>query len=129
MTPEITVLVLAAALGLVHIVAQASSTILTRGIRFALGSRDDVPAPSVIGGRLERASRNFQETFPLFAAVVLAAVVAQKTSSTTAAAAWVYLVARALYLPIYVAGIPGMRTAAWMASFGAIVAVAVAAAG
>lgn len=129
MTPEITVVALAVALGLVHIVVQVSATVVTRGLGFAMGARDEQSTPSPIVGRIERASRNFQETFPLFAAAVLAAVVAQKTSSTTATAAWVYLGARVLYLPIYVAGIPGVRTAVWTVSIGAIVAVAAAAAG
>jgi uncharacterized MAPEG superfamily protein len=129
MSTEISVLVLAAALGLVHIVVQASSALLTRGLRYGLSARDEQQTPSPVVGRIERASRNFQETFPLFAAVVLAAVVAHKTSSTTATAAWVYLGARVLYLPIYIAGIPGVRTALWMVSIGAIVAIALAAAG
>ena len=43
---------------------------------------------------MERASRNFLETFPFFAAAVLAVVLTQRTSPETALGAQVYFWAR-----------------------------------
>jgi uncharacterized MAPEG superfamily protein len=41
-------------------------------------------------------------------------VLAQKTSAHTALGAQLYLWARAAYLPIYISGIPYLRTAVWV---------------
>jgi len=40
-------------------------------------------------------------------------VLAGKASALTAIAAWVWLAARAVYLPLYAAGVPRVRTYVW----------------
>ena len=65
---------------------------------------------------MERASCNFLETFPFFAAAVLAVVLTQRTSPETTLGAQVYFWARLAYVPLYAAGVPYARTLVWAAS-------------
>src|SRR5215213_6579891 len=74
MTVELRMLTLSVVLGIVQIVAASHAASLQRGYRWTASSRDgEVPPLGGVAGRLDRALRNFVETFPLFAAVVLAA--------------------------------------------------------
>jgi uncharacterized MAPEG superfamily protein len=72
---------------------------------------------------LERALRNFLETFPLFAAAVLVAHEAGRHSWLTEWGAQTYLAARVVYLPLYAAGVPVVRTIVFMVSMVGIVMV------
>jgi uncharacterized MAPEG superfamily protein len=85
-----------------------------------------MPPLTGVAGRLERAFRNYMETFPLFAAALLAAVVAQKTGPLTLWGAGLYVAARALYVPIYAAGIRLVRTLVWFVGVVGLVMVLVA---
>jgi uncharacterized MAPEG superfamily protein len=111
---------LSVVLGLVHIIAAAHSASLQRGYRWTASARDQ-PVPPLLGtaGRLARALSNFSETFPLFAALVLAVVMAGKSSQLSEWGAGLYLGARVLYLPLYAFGVPLIRSLAWnVAAFG-----------
>src|SRR5215208_5962055 len=67
-------LILSVLLGIVQIVAASHAASLQRGYRWTASPRDEkVPPLRGVAGRLDRALRNSMETFPLFAAVVLAA--------------------------------------------------------
>ena len=107
-------LALAVVLGLVQIVAASHSASLQRGYRWTASPRDE-PTPPLRGvaGRLDRALRNFLETFPLFAAVVLAAHVSETHNALTEWGARLYLWGRVAYVPLYVAGIPLVRSLVW----------------
>lgn len=63
------------------------------------------------------------ETFAFFAAAVLAVVLAQRTNATTALGVQLYFWARVAYLPVYVIGIPYVRTLIWTVSVVGIVMV------
>jgi uncharacterized MAPEG superfamily protein len=67
----------------------------------------------VLAGRMDRALRNFGETFPLFAAAVLIVHVAGASGAWSYAGAIAYVAGRAAYLPLYASGLPGVRTFAW----------------
>ena len=71
--------------------------------------------------RLRRAMANFLETFPLFAAALLAAVALGRTGATTLSGAWLYVVARALYVPLYALNLTILRSLAWFAALIGIV--------
>jgi uncharacterized MAPEG superfamily protein len=91
---------------------------------WALGPRDDAGAPlGKIGGRLDRAYRNFLETFPFFAAAVLLAHALDKSTSTSVLGAQIYIWARVLYIPAYVFAIPFVRTLIWVAGLAGIAMV------
>jgi uncharacterized MAPEG superfamily protein len=114
MTTEFTLLALSVGLGFVHIVAASHSASLQRGYRWSASARDEPVEPlRGVAGRLERALRNFLETFPLFAAVVLAADAMGRHDALTALGAQLYLWGRVAYLPLYAAGIPLVRSLAW----------------
>jgi uncharacterized MAPEG superfamily protein len=66
-----------------------------------------------VTGRLMRAQANFQETFPIAIVALLGVVIADKTSQWTALGGWIWLGARVIYLPLYWAGVPVVRTIVW----------------
>ena len=107
-------LALAVVLGLVQIVAASHSASLQRGYRWTASPRDESTPPlRGVAGRLDRALRNFLETFPLFVAVVLAAHVSETHNALTEWGARLYLWGRVAYVPLYVAGIPLVRSLVW----------------
>jgi uncharacterized MAPEG superfamily protein len=122
MTIELTMLALSVVLGLVQIVLSAQSKNMQHGYCWAAGPRDEVRQPLAgIAGRLERALSNFLETFPLFAAAVLIAQVAGKHDWMTVWGAQLYFWARVAYVPLYVLGVPLLRSLVWnVATFGII---------
>ena len=113
---EITVLIWSVVLLLAQIMAQAFS-IYDFGPKYLLGPRDEARKPKrVIAGRLHRALINLLETYPAFIALVLALVVTGKTGGIAATGAWIWLGARVVYVLVYAAGIPVLRTLTWCVS-------------
>jgi uncharacterized MAPEG superfamily protein len=114
MTIELKLLAFSVVLGFVHIVMASHSASLERGYRWTASARDEpVEALHGVAGRLERALRNFLETFPLFAAVVLAGDAAGRHSALSEWGAQLYFWGRVAYLPVYAAGIPLVRSLVW----------------
>ena len=114
MTIELTLLALSAGLGLVQIVAASHAASLQRGYRWTASARDEPVEPlRGVAGRLDRASRNFLETFPLFAAVVLAGNALGRHNGLTEWGSQLYFWGRVAFLPLYAAGIPLLRSLAW----------------
>ena len=104
-------------MGLVVIGIAATLGTQQRGLGWNVGARDGIPAPLTgIAARMDRASRNFLETFPFFAVVVLVVIITQHTNASTGLGAQLYFWARVAYVPIYAAGIPYLRTVAWAVS-------------
>lgn len=104
-------------LGLVYVLVAGALVTAKRGIKWNAGNRD-TPAEPLTGppARAQRASGNFMETFPFFAAAVLAVIALERQSPQTALAVQLYFWARLAYLPVYVIGIPYLRTAVWLVS-------------
>jgi len=114
MTFELRILALSVVLGLVQIVLASHAASLQRGYLWTAGSRDEaVPPLTGIAGRLERALRNFVETFPLFAAAVLIAHVTNTHSWMTEWGVQLYFGARVAYLAVYAAGVFLLRSLVW----------------
>lgn len=115
MAIELKLLGWAALLGLAQIFLAAAVRTRAYGSGWNMGARDTTPddKSTPLVGRLERAQANFLETFPLFAAVVLAAGIAGRFGPTTVTGCWLYLVARVVYVPLYAAGVPYVRTLVW----------------
>ena len=121
---ELTLLGWSVALLLVHIMVQGQLSTATRGLRFNAGPRDDNPAPlGPRAKRAERALRNYTETFPAFAALALALAVTGRTGGWGEAGAIIWLAARVLYLPLYVLGVPWLRSLVWAVSALGLVAM------
>jgi uncharacterized MAPEG superfamily protein len=86
-------------------------------IAFVLGPRDDPPPQSKLGARAERALANMLEALPVFLALALLNLIVGTAAHLAITGATVFLVARALYVPAYLAGIPGLRTFMWVISW------------
>ncbi len=104
MTPELTVLALAAILQGFQIVLAGWALQRDAGVAFNLGPRDTKPELSPLTGRLRRAVANHFEALVLFTISVLVVSQSGTGSGLTAACAWIYLAARILYVPAYAFG-------------------------
>ncbi len=118
---ELELLGVAALIGLLQVGWAAQASQAQRGFAWGVGPRDEVRAVHGVAARLQRASGNFQETFPLFAAAVLASVLLGHAGSLTLVGAWLYVVARAVYVALYAAGVPVVRSLVWFAALVGIV--------
>lgn len=124
MAIEIQMLAWAVVLGLVHLLLAATLVTRQRGLKWNTGARDAEQAPLTgVAARVDRALKNFLETFPFFAAAVLAVVVAGRADADTALGVQLYFWARVLYLPLYAAGVPYLRTVVWAVSLWGLVMV------
>jgi uncharacterized MAPEG superfamily protein len=114
MPPELTMLVLSVLLGLLHLILQSVAATLERGSGWNVSARDQVLPPlRGMAGRLERAQRNFLETFAFFAAAVLIAHAVRHHNWMTLVGAHLYFWGRVVYLPLYAFGVPVVRTLVW----------------
>ncbi|HYM86962.1 MAG TPA: MAPEG family protein [Pseudoxanthomonas sp.] len=117
MPVEVMMLAWSIALGVAHVLLGAALMTQQRGLKWNASARDGEARPLTgVAARVDRALKNFLETFPFFAAVVLAVVLTQRANADTALGAQVYFWARLAYVPIYAAGIPYLRTLAWAVS-------------
>jgi uncharacterized MAPEG superfamily protein len=113
---EIAVLGWSVILLIVHIAAQTVALAKDTGAGYALSSRDDDRDVSPLTGRLTRGLRNFLETYAAFVGRALALAVTGKTGGLGAIGALVWFWARIVYVPVFAAGIAGVRTATWTVS-------------
>ena len=107
-------LLAAIVLGFVQLVLAAQLANAQRGLRWAASARDaDLPPLAGVAGRAARAFANFLETFAFFAAAVLAAAIAGRHNHLTQWGAELYVLGRAVYLPLYLSGVPLIRSLFW----------------
>ncbi len=124
---ELKLLMAAVIIGLLQIVWAASAgSGGERSLAWLMGPRDEPKPVGVVAGRLTRALANFLETFPLFAAALLACDFAGKFGPLTYYGAILYVAGRALYVPLYASGLSVVRTLVWTVSLVGIVMVIVA---
>lgn len=117
MSTELQILAWTIALGIVHLLVNAAFMTAQRGMRWNASARDGTPEPLTgVAARMERAWRNFLETFGFFAALALAVSLTGRGNDHTALAAQIYFWARLAYIPVYAAGIPYLRSAIWAVS-------------
>lgn len=90
-----------------------SSPALGPALRTALGPRDTQPKMPVMGERSARAFANLSEAMPVFLALALLLEVQGAGGGSATTGALVFLVARVLYVPAYLSGVPGVRSTAW----------------
>ncbi|AWL07082.1 MAPEG family protein [Massilia oculi] len=127
MTTELTLLAWTLVLALVQILLPSTLRTQETGAQYNLGARDGAaPPPRPVTARLQRAQANLFETLPLFAAAVLIAHVSGTHGALTLWGCWLYLLARIVYVPLYAAGIPVLRTLVWMVSVAGLVLILVA---
>jgi uncharacterized MAPEG superfamily protein len=114
---ELTCLELSVVLWLVHILVQGAVGNAVMPSGYLATARDKPAAASgVLYGRATRALANYVENFTPFVAVALALIATQRTGGAGAVGATIWILARIVYLPIYVFGIIYVRTAVWVIS-------------
>ncbi|WP_149196086.1 MAPEG family protein [Luteimonas suaedae] len=117
MPTEIQMLAWAIVLGIVQLLLAAVAMTRQRGLKWNASARDGQPAPLTgVAARLDRAMRNFLETFPFFAAAALAVAVTDSTSAASVLGAQLYFWARLAYVPLYAFGVPYLRSLVWAVS-------------
>ena len=92
-----------------------------KGMPEDLGNRDHMRPLTVVGERAARALGNMQEALPVFLALALLDMILGAAADMAVTGAIIFLVARALYVVIYMAGIPVVRTFVWMVSWAGLV--------
>jgi len=124
MSTELTLLAWTLVLALVQIFLVSTLRTQETGTRYNMGPRDaEAPPPRPVTARLQRAQANLFETLPLFAAAVLIAHVSGSEGDLTLWGCWLYLLARVVYVPLYAAGIPLVRSLVWLVSLAGLVMV------
>lgn len=130
MSMELSLLGWSTALGMFQLGLAATAARQQDGFRWAMGPRDTPPPPLTgIAGRLSRARVNFMETFPFFAAAILAVHAAGREGTLSLLGAEIYFWARLLYLPAYVTSVGMIRPIIWSVSFAGLLLVLLALAG
>ncbi len=117
MTPELRLLAWSAALAVVQMLVALAAAIAQVGFKPLIGNRDNLPALAGLAGRAQRAQRNMLESLVVFAALVLVAHLAGRENAATALGSELFFWGRLAYAPVYIAGIPGLRTVLWGVSF------------
>lgn len=116
MTYELWTLLGAVLLGLVHLSAASFTFKAQVGNAYTVGPRDEGLQPKGVSARLYRANANFIETFPYFAACVLVVHLTQANGALSWWGCTLYIAGRVLFLPLYAAGTPWLRTLSWNAA-------------
>ena len=98
---------------LILLLVQASSTVLANGMQWGLGNRDEPAKPGVFSGRAKRTVQNHIESLALFGFAILVVETSDLNSGLTVTGAALYFWARLAYAPVYLIGIPVLRTLIW----------------
>ncbi len=121
---ELLVLAASALLVTLQIVIAAQLGNRQYGLRWAASPRDAaVEPPGVLLGRARRALVNTLETWPLFAVAVLAVGLAHRFDLWSLIGAHLYIWARVVYLALYLAGVPLLRSLVWNVGLAGILLV------
>ena len=120
MTPELTVLALAAVLQAAQIGIAAVVMNRDVGADWNAGPRDRQPEFSQMTGRLRRAVNNHFESLAFLTVAVVVVTMSDQQNAFTAWAALIHLLARVLYVPAYAFGWTPWRSVIWVVGFLAV---------
>lgn len=113
---ELRLLGVASLVGIVQVFWGAASAQQQRGSEWAMSARDEPRTLQGVPARLQRALANYGETFAIFAASLLGALLMHGPTWMTLTGAWLYVLARIVYVPLYAAGVSKLRTLVWLLS-------------
>ncbi|HZP99856.1 MAG TPA: MAPEG family protein [Reyranella sp.] len=123
MTLELELLVWSTVLASIQMLVALAAAIAQVGFLPLIGNRDNLPALAGWAGRAQRAHRNLLESLVVFAVLVLVAQLAGRTNAATALGAQLFFWSRLAYAPVYIVGIPWLRTALWGVSFAGLLQI------
>ncbi|MBZ8135016.1 MAPEG family protein [Afifella sp. IM 167] len=109
----------------VHILVQSGTMTRETGLEWNASARDGGPkADGLMAGRSARALKNFLETYAAFVGLAVALAVTGQTGGLGAVGAHLWFWGRVLYLPLYLAGIPYIRSIVWAIATGGLLLMA-----
>ena len=79
-----------------------------------LGNRDQVRPLTVVGQRASRALDNMHEALPVFLALALMNMIVGTAAGMAIMGATIFLIARAVYVAVYLSGVAVVRTLVWV---------------
>ncbi|QTO20360.1 MAPEG family protein [Burkholderia seminalis] len=125
-SPELHLLTLTAIATLLMWIPDMLARITTHGLMAALNNPDPSAPPGPLWAeRARRAHANAIENLAVFAPLVLMCAMTGASSPATVFSARLYLGARLIHYVVYAAGIPVVRTIAFLAGFAATLTFAV----
>ena len=84
-----------------------------QGFVWGLGNRDDVREKTALQLRTARTIANHIEGMMVFVPLALIVVISDLSSTLTIWGAGLYLLGRALFAPLYLIGVPYLRSLVW----------------
>ena len=110
LTTEMALLGWSVVLFFVHMATQASARLRETGLAYNAGPRDEAKPMGVLAGRAQRMFDNFKESYPVYIALTLALAVSGRAGGMADTGAWLWFGGRIAYIPMYLAGVPYLRT-------------------
>lgn len=123
---ELLLLALSAALCLALTLPYTAALVLKLGLPAMVGNREDFPALEGWVGRARRAHANMVENLVPFAALIVVAAITNKFGQGTAIGAQLFFWGRVAHAGAYIAGIPWLRTGAFLVSYTGMVLILIA---
>ena len=125
MTADLWALLAALLLATVQLSISSILTLRQLGGAWVAGPRDAPREVTGISGRFVRAHRNLLEIFPQFVAALFLVHAAHASGPLSAVEAWLFVIARLIYVPAYAFAPSGVRPILWVAAwFGILLIVA-----
>ena len=106
------ILILSFLLVLIQITIPVLISLLTNNVKlsYLFSSRDNEANTSIYIDRANRSLNNLFETLPIFIGLVLLSIINDVDNSLLA---MIWLLARIIYVPVYIVGINYLRTCIW----------------
>jgi uncharacterized MAPEG superfamily protein len=82
-----------------------------------LGNRDHMRPLTLKGQRAARALANMHEALPVFIALALMNMIVGTAAGMAITGATIFLIARAVYVVVYISGVAVVRTLLWVVSW------------
>ena len=109
---QTSILILSFLLVLIQITIPVLISLLTNNVKlsYLFSSRDNEANTSIYIDRANRSLNNLFETLPIFIGLVLLSIINDVDNSLLA---MIWLLARIIYVPVYIVGINYLRTGIW----------------
>ena len=106
------ILILSFLLVLIQITIPVLISLLTNNVKlsYLFSSRDNAANTSIYIDRANRSLKNLFATLPIFVGLILLSIISDVDNSFLA---MIWLLARIIYIPIYIIGINYLRTGIW----------------
>ena len=110
MSSELTILGLYGIVVIVVILIEVLLAVPQLGLPYLVSPRDEKREATGVAGRAHRAAVNCIFGMALFAPAILILAAKDGFTATTLLMAQIFLICRVIYVPVYLAGIPWIRT-------------------